>query len=94
MGQQPEIPEGEFHSRLYVEPGAPQEDSNKFRARVAAYFAWELYKPLKGDVSVLGSEIRIETGCGRAAARGGNRKRYACGRQLQAQVRHRVRQLS
>ncbi len=59
-----QIPEGEFYSRLYVDPGAPREDSERFRNRLAAFFATHLYDGLKlfNRASRLGQSIKIETG--------------------------------
>lgn len=50
-----DIPEGEFYSRLYVDPGPPQVDSGRFRKRLAAFFAVMVgrveYRPLVFDIA-------------------------------------------
>jgi hypothetical protein len=56
------IPEGEFYSRLYIKPGAPLDDSDRFRRRIAAYFLRNIYSYNSGLTNTVGSEIEIETG--------------------------------
>lgn len=56
------IPEGEFYSRLYVKPGAPLDDSDRFRRRIAAYFLRSLYQYDSDFSNAMGTEIEIETG--------------------------------
>jgi hypothetical protein len=53
------IPEGEFYSRLYVDPGAPINDSPRFRSRVAAFISHELPEHFGWKV---GPAIEVETG--------------------------------
>ena len=56
------IPVGEFYSRLYVKPGAPLDDSDRFRHRIAAYFLRKLYKYDSAFSNAVGIEIEVETG--------------------------------
>ncbi len=64
MAQQ-QVPEGKFYSRLYVEPGAPQDDSERFRNRLAAYFCHNFRSGQSnryGIEQAVGSAIEVETG--------------------------------
>jgi hypothetical protein len=56
------IPEGEFYSTLYVKPGAPLDDSDRFRRRIAAYFLRNLYYYDSEFSNAIGAKIEIETG--------------------------------
>jgi len=61
MAQQ--IPEGDFYSRLYVEPGTPKDDSARFRNRVGAFFQASVYEPHEKSIGrPLGQQIKVETG--------------------------------
>lgn len=57
MAQQ--VPEGEFYSRLYVELGAPKDDSARFRNRVGAFHQGSIHDAV---TRALGQQIEAETG--------------------------------
>ena len=65
MAEARTIPEGEFYSRLYVQPGPPTDDSKRLRNRLAAYFSQRVHGGISHRVGVekwIGDEIQLETG--------------------------------